>query len=160
MKDLSQLYKKTSELYSTDEINWLLQESLQLDEEMSEQIRIREQEEEHTYMGCFLKKSILRNWEQIRCKWQCYHLMPTEAQKACLERMWRQIESPLLSSFREDYHLPLLSFTLYGWLYHVTSVAGRVAPFHKEYWQEIECLVMLACEQNWIHWDDSEGFFD
>jgi hypothetical protein len=160
MKDLSQLYKKTSELCSAEEMNWLLQESLQLDEEMRVQIRIREQEDEQKYVECFLKKSILRNWKQVRGKLQCYHLMPTEAQKVCLEAMWQQIKTPLLSAFREDYHLPLLSLTLYGWLYHVTAVAGRVAPLQKGYWQEIEYLVTLVCEQNWIDWDKSEGFFD
>lgn len=79
-------------------------------------------EDQQRYLNSFLKKKMLQLWKKHRSA--CSLSDPT-LEETCEE--WRCIYEELkpivIQSYKEDFTIPLIPFTLFGWLQYVKLVA-------------------------------------
>lgn len=78
--------------------------------------------DQQRYLNSFLKKKMLQLWKKHRSVFSMPY--PT-LDKACEEwrRIYEELKPFVVQSYDEDFTIPLIPFTLFGWLQYVKLVA-------------------------------------
>ncbi|MBA4601560.1 hypothetical protein [Thermoactinomyces mirandus] len=103
--------------------------------------------DQQRYLNSFLKKKMLQLWKKQRFILSMPYPTP---EKACEE--WRQVYKELkplvIQSYEEDFSIPLIPFTLFGWLQYVKLVAQITGKNNDaKLWDEIT-LFFQKCHKN------------
>ncbi len=96
-----------------------------------------ETKDQQRYLNSFFKKKTLQLWKKHRSVFSTP--FPT-LEKACEEwrRIYEELKPVIVNSYEEDFTIPLIPFTLFGWLQYVKLVA-QITDKNKDVqlWDEI-----------------------
>ncbi|MGA8942417.1 MAG: hypothetical protein WB502_06810 [Thermoactinomyces sp.] len=93
--------------------------------------------DQQRYLNSFLKKKMLQLWKKHRAN---FSIADSSPKNTCDEwkRIYDELKPVLVQSYEEDFSIPLIPFTLFGWLQYVKLVA-QIAGKSKDakLWDEI-----------------------
>lgn len=97
-----------------------------------------EKEDQLRYINSFLKKRMLNIWKGQRSLIHAAPMLPKLLEKTIYESVYQELKPLIVPCYEEDFHLPLISFTLIGWLQYSKLIA-EILGKHGEavYWDEL-----------------------
>jgi hypothetical protein len=103
--------------------------------------------DQERYLNSFLKKKLLQLWKKHRHILSVSH--PSE-EKTNQERkqIYEELKMLLIQSYEEDFNIPLIPFTLFGWLQYVkltAQITGKAKDAKQ--WDEM-ALFFQQCHKN------------
>jgi hypothetical protein len=105
--------------------------------------------DQERYVRSFLKKRILQVWSKKRLLVMASSKFPPPIETAILGSVWHEIKPLIPSAYREDFELPLIPFTLFGWLQYLKLTAQIVGrPLEAQYWDEMTRFAIICSESN------------
>ncbi|WP_124726573.1 hypothetical protein [Staphylospora marina] len=107
------------------------------------------------YAKSFLKKRILQVWRKKRLWVLAASKFPPLMENAVKEAVWNEIKPLILPAFREDFNLPLMPFTLFGWLQYLkllSQITGRSQD--ARFWDELTRFARICSERGLLDVSD------
>ncbi|MBA4493594.1 hypothetical protein ACFO25_04270 [Paenactinomyces guangxiensis] len=128
-----EMHGSTSHSYSS-----FHSEAPYISEELSKfGLKLGEKDRER-YVNSFLKKKVLTIWKGQRPLIKAAPMLPKLLETTIYQNVYLELKPMISVSYHEDFDLPLMPFTLFGWLQYA-KLAARTAGKQCDilYWDEL-----------------------
>lgn len=97
-----------------------------------------EKEDRERYLNSFLKKKIMSIWKQQRPLVKAAPMLPELLETTIYRDVYQKLKPLISVSYAEDFDLPLMPFTLFGWLQYA-KITAQIVGKHLDaaYWDEL-----------------------
>ncbi|SEN71255.1 hypothetical protein [Lihuaxuella thermophila] len=111
-----------------------------------------DKEDRERYLNSFLKKKIISIWKQQRPLVKAAPTLPELLETTVYRDVCQKLKPLISMSYAEDFDLPLMPFTLLGWLQYSKITAQIVGKqMDAVYWDELTNFIHQCSKKELLH---------
>lgn len=97
-----------------------------------------EKKDQERYLNSFIKKRLLTIWKSKRALIKAAPNLPELIEQLIYRKVYTELQSCMITSYEEDFDVPLVPFTLFSWIQYSKLIAQTLNKhWDIVYWDEI-----------------------